>query len=52
MKMERKYVMRRRVVFGVLAIAGLVILYLIVNHIWWTGSGICWGDVLQCEKGL
>ena len=52
MKMQRKYVIRRRVVFGTLAIVGLVGMYFLVNHIWWRGSGYCWGDMVKCEGGL
>jgi hypothetical protein len=50
--MDYKYVMRRRMVFVTLAIVGLIAAYYLVNHIWWTGSGYCWGDMIKCEGGL
>jgi hypothetical protein len=52
MRMERKYVVRRRVVFGVAALIGIIAAYYLVNHIWWTGNGWCWGDIYKCEAGL
>jgi len=48
MKMQRKYVIRRRVVFAPFVIVGLVALYYIVNHVWWTGSGWCLGSAQKC----
>jgi len=55
MKMGSKYIMRRRVAFGVLLIVGFAVLlagYYLVNHIWWTGNGWCFGDLMKCESGL
>ena len=43
--MERKYVMRRRVVFGAVALIGIIAAYYLVYHIWWTCNGWCWGDI-------
>jgi hypothetical protein len=51
-KMDRKYVIRRRVVFGALGLIGLVAAYYLVNHIWWTGSSFCWGDMQKCVGGF
>lgn len=48
MKMERKYVMRRRVSFVItVATLGLV-LGAISTNLWWTGNGYCWGDGFEC----
>ena len=47
-KMDRKYVIRRRIVFGTLAVVGIIAAYYLVNHIWWTGIGYCWGDSVKC----
>ena len=46
--MDRKYVIRRRVVFGTLALVGIIAAYYLVNHIWWTGNGYCWGTSEKC----
>ena len=51
-KMDRKYVVRRRLVFGTLALVGLVVAYYLVNHIWWAGDGFCIGDIYKCESGF
>jgi hypothetical protein len=47
-KMDRKYVIRRRIVFGTLAIVGFIAAFYLVNHIWWTGTGYCWGTSEKC----
>jgi len=53
MKMDRKYVNRRRwVVFIFIGIPLLVISYYLVNHIWWTGTGYCWGTMQKCVGGF
>jgi len=31
---------------------GLVAIYFIVNHIWWTGTNYCWGNIDKCIGGL
>jgi len=31
---------------------GLVAIYYIVNHIWWTGTGYCWGSINKCVGGF
>ena len=48
MKMDRKYVIRRKVVFGALILIGLICAFYVVNHIWWTGTGYCWGTAEKC----
>jgi len=49
MKMDRKYVRRRRVVaFIFVGIPLLVGAYFLVNNIWWTGTGYCWGSSVKC----
>jgi len=49
MKMEKKFVRRRRVVaFIVVGIPLLIAAYYLVNHVWWTGTGYCWGDSVKC----
>ena len=49
MRMEKKFVRRRRVVaFIVVGIPLLIAAYYLVNHVWWTGTGYCWGDSVKC----
>ena len=51
MKMQPKYVLRRRVTFAiavVFAVGALVGLYEIVSNLWWVGNGYCWGDLDKC----
>ena len=48
MKMERKYVRRRRIVSIIIGAVVLVIAYYLINHIWWTGNGYCWGTMEKC----
>jgi len=53
MKMDRKYVNRRRAVaFIFIGIPLLVVVYYFATHIWWTGSSYCFGDIYKCEGGL
>jgi hypothetical protein len=47
-KMDRKYVIRRRIVFGTLGVIAFIAAFYIVNHIWWTGNGYCWGTSEKC----
>jgi hypothetical protein len=51
MKMEKKYIRRRRVAFAlavVLAVSALVGLYEVVSNLWWVGNGYCWGEFDKC----
>jgi hypothetical protein len=55
MKMDRKYIIRRRWAFVValaLAVVALIGLYELVGHIWWVetsqGGGYCWGTLSEC----
>jgi len=51
MKMDKVYVNRRRwVAFILIGIPALILSYYIVNHIWWTGTGYCFGSMIQCVK--
>ena len=48
MKMERKYVVRRRVVFSIAVSALAFAIGTITANLWWTGNGYCWGDMFEC----
>jgi hypothetical protein len=49
MKMDRKYVNRRRwVAFIVVGIPLLILAFYVINHIWWTTNGYCWGTPEKC----
>lgn len=52
MKMDRKYIIRRRWAFVIalaLAVVALIGLYELVGHIWWVeGQGYCWGTLPEC----
>jgi hypothetical protein len=49
MKMERKYVRRRRTVaFIFIGIPLLIVAYYLMSHIWWTGTSYCWGTMEKC----
>jgi len=41
--------------FKTLLIAGAVLLgwavFQIVGNLWWTGSGYCWGSMVECMAG-
>jgi len=52
MKTERKYVVRRRVVASIIAIAVTYGAVEVITHLWWTPAGYCWGSVEKCEGGL
>lgn len=46
--MERKYVIRRRVV-GAIAFAALVVtIGFVSTQVWWTDGGYCIGDMFEC----
>lgn len=47
-KMERKYVIRRRVFFAVAGVAFLVFAWFVATQIWWTSNGYCFGDMVEC----
>lgn len=47
-KMERKYVVRRRVFFTILAVAFLALAWTIGTQIWWVGDGYCFGSLDKC----
>lgn len=46
--MERKYVIRRRVFFTLVSLAGLYLMFQVVGNLWWTSEGYCWGDMFEC----
>lgn len=53
MKMDRKYIIRRRVAFAIalpLAVMALMAFYYIATHIWWVdwNEGYCFGSIEQC----
>jgi len=29
---------------------GIWAIYMIATHLWWTGSGYCWGSMVECVK--
>ena len=52
-KMERKYIIRRRVAFAIalpLAVLLLAGFYYVATHIWWVdwNEGYCFGSLEQC----
>lgn len=50
MKMERKYVVRRRVVFSIAVVTLAFAIGMITTNLWWTSDGYCWGDMFECMK--
>lgn len=40
---------RGRIVRAILILAGIVALYWISGHIWWTVDGYCVGDMASCN---
>ena len=48
MKMERKYVVRRRVVLSIAVVALAFVIGAVSTNLWWTGNGYCWGDGFEC----
>lgn len=50
-KKERKYVVRRDVVFSIITIAILAVIWQVATNLWWVGDGYCWGDVIECNFG-
>jgi multidrug resistance efflux pump len=47
-KMERKFVIRRRVFFAVAGVMFLVFAWFVATQIWWTSNGYCIGDMVEC----
>jgi hypothetical protein len=47
-----KLTKRGKRVRAIAILLGLVAIYFIVNHIWWTGTGYCWGDINKCVGGF
>lgn len=50
-KKERKYVVRRDVVFSIITIAFLAVAWQVATNLWWVGDGYCWGDMIECNFG-
>ena len=52
-KMDKKYVRRRRVVFGIAVAIALYALVQVSGHLWWVGGdeGYCWGEMVECYFG-
>jgi multidrug resistance efflux pump len=50
-KQERKYVVRRNVVFGLIAVIAFVVIWTVAKNLWWTENGYCWGDMVECYFG-
>jgi membrane protein YdbS with pleckstrin-like domain len=52
MKMDRKYIIRRRWAFAlalVLAVLALMVLYYVSTRIWWVeGQGYCFNTMEKC----
>ena len=46
-----KLTKRGKRVRAIAILLGLVAIYYIVNHIWWTGTGYCWGSIDKCVGG-
>lgn len=43
-----------RVFATLLVIAGVALLigvYQVIGNLWWTGSGYCWGSMVECMEG-
>lgn len=56
MKMDKKYIQRRRVAFAlavVLASAVVWGLFQVSGNLWWVGGeeGYCWGEMTECFFG-
>lgn len=48
-KKERKYVVRRNVVFGFITLMMFVAVWQVATNLWWTENGYCWGDLISCN---
>ena len=47
-KMERKYVIRRRVFFTIVVVAVVAVAWSVAGNLWWTETGYCWGSLDKC----
>ena len=47
MKLTRK----GKIAVGILILLGALALVYISTHIWWTGSGYCFGSAVKCLGG-
>ncbi len=47
-----KLTKRGKRVRAIAILIGLIAIYYIVNNIWWTGTGYCWGSIDKCVGGL
>jgi hypothetical protein len=47
-----KLTKRGKRVRAIAILLGLIAIYYIVNNIWWTGTGYCWGNINECVGGL
>jgi membrane protein YdbS with pleckstrin-like domain len=56
MKMDRKYIIRRRWAFAlalVLAVLALMVLYYVSTRIWWVeGQGYCFNTMEKCFPAM
>ena len=50
--MERKYVIRRRVAFTILAAVVLGLVWAVATNVWWTEQGYCFGSMEKCFPGM
>ena len=48
-KQERKYVVRRNVVFGLITVIAFIAIWTVATNLWWTENGYCWGDLIECQ---
>ena len=46
--MARKYVVRRRWFFTLVAVALLAIVWTVATKVWWVGDGYCFGTLAEC----
>lgn len=42
---------RGKRVRAILILLAIVAYYYLVSHIWWTGTGYCWGTGIECMFG-
>ena len=45
-----KLTKRSKQVRAVAIVFGIWIIFLVATHLWWTGSGYCWGSLTECVK--
>jgi hypothetical protein len=43
-----KLTKRGRRVRAILILAAIAVIYYVSGHLWWTGSGYCWGTAAEC----